>query len=93
MLKNLCSVMSVLYLLIIAGCNAKVKKGDAGIVDSNVKSGVVKIMNEVDSINNENEKQRLKMADTVVERINRMADSTRAVSNYKKKEIQKDIEQ
>lgn len=93
MLKNLCSVMSVLYLLIIAGCNAEVKKGDAGIVDSNVKSGVVKIMNEVDSINNENEKQLLKMADTAVERINRMADSTRAVSNYKKKEIQKDIEQ
>lgn len=93
MLKNLCSVMSVLYLLIIAGCNAEVKKGDAGTVDSNMESGVVKIMNEVDSINNENEKQLLKMADTAVERINRMADSTRAVSNYKKKEIQKDIEQ
>lgn len=93
MLRNMGCYLSAICLLIIASCNVEVKSGDADDIDSNVKSGVVKIMNEVDSVNKENAKELLKSADTEVQRLNRVADSTRGVLRNKKKELQKQVEQ
>lgn len=93
-IKSTVTKTIMIVAIVFASCNVEVKKGDAGSVDSNMKSGIsIKVIDKLDSVDNENVKELAKMSDTTVERINRIADSTRAVSNYKKKEIQKDIEQ
>lgn len=87
---NIIMVLAIVF----ASCNVEVKKGDAGSVDSNMKSGIsIKVIDKLDSVDNENVKELAKMPDTAVQRINRMADSTRTVLKERKKELQKQVEQ
>lgn len=80
--------------IVFVSCNIEVKKGDAGSIDSNMKSGIsIEVIDKLDSVDNENAKELAKMPDTAVQRINRMADSTRTVLKERKKELQKQVEQ